>query len=213
MYHCTVFRLNWPSPRCPRPTLDMRKRALDAILQLANDYELQARRGRMFYVFHAAHYLVELGTGLLESIMSASECCEFGPTHVDGIDGTVLKQTIHIISSLLRNVTKRWPAIQNQLASFDNESAIILSDLKEWADGHRLIRSQYTDKRRKLSQFLLPRPQQHHPDVHYGIPKYLILNGSDEFSIIPTSSRVDDFSNVEYQSENQPLLSILNILN
>ncbi|EPE34766.1 hypothetical protein GLAREA_10461 [Glarea lozoyensis ATCC 20868] len=213
MYHFAVFRLNRPSPRCPEPTLDMRKRALDSILKLGNEYELQARHGRMFYVFHAAHYLVELGISLLESVMSALEFSEFGPTHVDGIDVTVIKRTVHIISSLLRNIIKRWPAIQNQLTAFDNASGPVLSDLEEWVNGNRLTRSQYTAKRQQFSQFLLPRILQTRPDVDYNAQNPLTPNANDKFLLIPTSLTVDQESSVEHQPANQLIPSIIYTLN
>ncbi|RDL41628.1 uncharacterized protein BP5553_01607 [Venustampulla echinocandica] len=137
-YRTQVFRLNTLSARCPAPTFEMRTKALKSALMLIKDLYAMQRLGKLFYVFHYSHYVVEFGLSLLETITAGAEDIGKRPTHLDNIDVALLTGAVRSIPALLQQLSYRWPPLQQTASTFDSLSAPILQSLERYSEGDHL---------------------------------------------------------------------------
>jgi hypothetical protein len=155
LYQYQIFRLNRLSPRCPEPSLEMRKKAQDAAILMLEEYSRNQRLGKLFYVWQAAHQLLELGVSILESVLYGLEISSTTqPTHLDSLDPTVLIKTIRTVPTLLQFAAKRWPAIHPQAVAFEAIAIPVISQLQTTTTGG----TAHPDPRirQRLIQYLLP---------------------------------------------------------
>jgi len=155
LYQYQIFRLNRLSPRCPEPSLEMRKKALDAAILMLEEYSRNQRLGKFFYVWQAAHQLLELGVSILESILYGLEISSTTkPTHLDSLDPAILIKTIRTVPTLLQFAAKRWPAIHPQAVAFETIAVPVISKLQTTTTGGTVRPDQRI--RPRLIQYLLP---------------------------------------------------------
>lgn len=152
-----IFRLNRPSPRCPKPTPEMRSKAISAAISLTTEYVHMERSGSLFYIWYAAHYLTELGASLLDCIIAGLEESKNGyiPSYLDEFDITLLMRTIRTFPLLLSKVASRWPEISQQASTLEEIASPVLQDLESRSRGDFAVATDYTHSKQKLSQFLL----------------------------------------------------------
>jgi hypothetical protein len=159
MYQAQVFRLNRSSPRCPNPTLEMRRRATIASIALIREYALMQQVGKFFYIWHGIHYLVEYGVSLLELILSGMEHSGQIETHLDGLNITTLTGTIRTVPHLLRKVSNRWPDIRRHASAIEEITTLVHQKLNERAKGHSVNATDadltMQQMRHRLNRFLL----------------------------------------------------------
>lgn len=150
-----LFRLNRPSPRCPIPTREMRKVAIQTAIVLIKEYANMGRSGKLFYTWYAAHYLVEIGASLLDAIISGLEMKE-GATHLTDFDISTLGRTVRTFPLLLSKVASNWLALQEQAVTLEKIAASVFHALEHAHEaGSNLQHFDFTGEKEKLSRFLL----------------------------------------------------------
>lgn len=166
-----LFRMHRPSPRYPRPTLEMKKRAVKAAITLIREYENMGRSGKFFYLWYAAHYLTELGVTLLDLIIDGLQDSINGPTCLDEFDIKVLLKTMKTFPFLLGKVSSRWSSARQQVVALQEISALVMHNLKRWSEGDTTVAlSDNAMIREKLAHFMIfsPSPTLYDQSI-YGI--------------------------------------------
>lgn len=147
-YWNQVFRLNRPSPACPRPSIEMRRKSTRSALRLMHEVSTTQRRGKLFYIFHNAHYLVDTGLSLLESIATGIQHVEQELTHLDKADVPALVGTVRSIPVSLRQMARRWPTLYSSANAVEQRSLELIKGLERWGlDGPHLTLTMFLWRR------------------------------------------------------------------
>jgi hypothetical protein len=134
MYQSLLLRMNRLSQLYPEPSPDMRRKAINAAVNITKEYSQNYRIGKFFYYFAAAHRLVETGVTLLESILSAFLSLD-EDNYLIGYDIAVLTTAINAIPQLLRAVSQRWPDILHEAVAIEEAAVPVLEKLDQWSRG------------------------------------------------------------------------------
>ncbi|KAF2165425.1 hypothetical protein M409DRAFT_55823 [Zasmidium cellare ATCC 36951] len=134
LYHVQMLRLNRPSPRCPIPTLEMRQVALVSSVAILREFDIVNRLGKLFYIWHAAHVVVESGICLLSSVLSGMSM-NADATLLTQADVAVITKRIESIPVLLRQISRRWSSIAHHASVFEELCPRILQGLNSWSNG------------------------------------------------------------------------------
>jgi hypothetical protein len=208
-----LFRLNRPSPRIPNPTREMRKKALQSAIALIKEYENMGRSGKLFYIWYAAHYLVELGAVLLHSIISGLENMTKEHDHLVDFDTEMLSKTVRTFSQLLGKLASHWPAIQPQASKLEEIAILVYPCLEQDSE-----QFDFSIAKQNLSSFFMFSHAQSNEQVHCAAVSTSLAPPSDAQCLLPivpaqvpslfnaTSSAHDAF--VIMNQISQPSLSI-----
>ncbi|KAH8701804.1 hypothetical protein BGW36DRAFT_424108 [Talaromyces proteolyticus] len=134
-YHIQILRLNRPSPRCPNPTKEMCKKALTSSAALIRQFNMIEQMGKLFNLWHAAHFTIESGVCLLASILTGIEHTQQGQTHLAGDDIAILSRYIKTFSFLLGRISRRWPEIAEYTPVLDDICIRTLNALEQQSVG------------------------------------------------------------------------------
>lgn len=145
-YHAQVLRMNRPSPRCPRPTGEMRRQALRACVILVRDFGVFEHTGRLYVLWYAQHYLTEAGVCLLALVLRELEAVdadtqqEHGSGELLGENVATILSCIKTCSELLRKIARRWPRVLGHARAVEDVSQAVLGELEHWNGKGRLRR-------------------------------------------------------------------------
>ena len=185
LYRCQVLRLNRPSPRCPNPTTEMRKKTLQASIALIKEFSVLDRIGKLFMLWHAAHFIIEAAICLLASVLTEMESAAQDRTHLGGEDVTILTKYIKTFPPLLKKLSRRWPNVEQHASSLDLISLSVLENLDNWSNGGMVWTSEFCALQQRLDQFspfsAFPSGTQAVADDHHEMPRvelYPAVNGS-----------------------------------
>ncbi|EXJ75641.1 uncharacterized protein A1O5_00148 [Cladophialophora psammophila CBS 110553] len=200
LFQIQVLRLNRPSPRCPTPTKEMRKRAVKASIALIKEYTVLDRLGKMFMLWHAAHCVVEAGVYLLSSVLTGIESKSQDRRHLGGEDVNILARYVKTFPSLIWKISRRWPSVMPYASAMDAISVSVLENLHQWSDGQDSWSSDFVSLKQRLDQLTLfsptpskeqaPRsysPQTGEIDQYQGLPTFSHLPGQS-YTISESSS-------------------------
>ncbi|EXJ79500.1 hypothetical protein A1O1_08764 [Capronia coronata CBS 617.96] len=154
LFQCQILRLNRPSPRCPRPTRDMRKRALISSIALIKEFDVVDRVGKLFNIWHAAHYIVESGACLLATVVNGMDTQSPKSTHLEGEEVAILTKYIQKFPCLLWNISRRWPDIAQHASALEPISNAVLEKLSLWSSGETIRSLDLVALKEELSQNL-----------------------------------------------------------
>lgn len=154
-YRTQIFSLNTSTPRCPAPTIDMRRKALKSALMLINDLQIMHRLGKLFNILAWSHWIVEFGLGLLETVCTGLEFIGKCETHLDNIDMEILAKTIHSVPVLLQQLSVRYPPLQESASHLESLSAPVLQCLEIYGSGDFSRHVLEPSLKLKLRQLLL----------------------------------------------------------
>jgi hypothetical protein len=194
-YQMQVLRLNRPSTRCPDPTSEMRKKALGACTSVIRELSVIERLGKLFYLWHAAHSIVEAAICLFASVLTG---VELGPdtTHLMREDVGICTRYIQAAPILLWKIARRWTDVAQHASTLEAVSTKTLKILQRWSDGNSIDQSDVHELRQKLNQISLfsPSPPGASPATNAtpntaGTELYLASQGKTgpHGSFIPTS--------------------------
>lgn len=133
--------------------MEMRKKALKASIDLIKEYSTIDRLGKLFYLWHAAHCLVESGICLLASVLSGMECPDRSSSHLRGEDITVLVKYIKTFPVLLWKISRRWPSMAYNASALETVSVSVLEKLQDWATDTLPSNSDLMPLKEKLNQY------------------------------------------------------------
>lgn len=152
-----MFRLNRASPCMANPTSEMRIRSTSAAIKLITEYVHMEESGCLFYIWHAAHHLTELGASLLDCSIAGLEAAAHGyeKTFLDEFDITLLLKTIRTVPLLLLKIARRWPEISQQASSLEDIALPILQDLETYPSRYGTEISDYSIPKQRLFQVLV----------------------------------------------------------
>ncbi|KAH8691390.1 hypothetical protein BGW36DRAFT_465142 [Talaromyces proteolyticus] len=156
LFQCQILRLNRPSPRFPSPTEEMCRTSFQSSLALIKEFSFLDQKGKLFYLWHAAYYLVESGVCLLASIVSGMEFVGQERTQLGGENITTLITYIPKLPSLLWKVSNRWSDITPHASALESISFTVLEILEQWSVGGTIdgfIFYEIKQKLHKLSVF------------------------------------------------------------
>ncbi|KAH8690783.1 hypothetical protein BGW36DRAFT_364345 [Talaromyces proteolyticus] len=154
-YSLQILRLNRPSPRFPTPTGEMHQRALKAAASLIRKFSVLDRTGKLFYLWHAAHIIIESGICLLACIMTGMESTRRDQTPLAGEDLSTLNKYITAIPFLVGRVSRRWPNIAGHTSALENICLQVLQKLQQWSDGGTIEKSSFDDLKYRLNNLTL----------------------------------------------------------
>ena len=158
MFHIQILRLNRPSPRCPNPTREMRKKALKSAIALIKEFSVIDQLRKLFYLWHAAYCIVESGICLLASVLIGMESTGQDLTHLEGEDVTILMRYIKTFPFLLWKVSRRWSNIAQHAVTLEAIALSVLGVLQRWSSGETIKCSDIYALKEELSQFSLCSP-------------------------------------------------------
>lgn len=158
LFQIQVLRLNRPSPRCPVPNNEMRKRALKASIALIKEFSVLDRLGKMFMLWHAAHCVLEGGVSLLSTVLTAIESKSPARPHICGEDASILTKYIKTCLSLMWKISRRWPSVQPYASMLDSISVSVLDNLQHWSEGKDVLSSDLLSLKGKLRQLTVFAP-------------------------------------------------------
>ncbi|KAJ5812669.1 hypothetical protein N7474_008970 [Penicillium riverlandense] len=157
-FQSQMLRLNRPSPRCPNPTMNMRKKALQSSIALIKEFSIIDQMGNLFYLWHAAHYIIESGVCLLASVLTGMDSADQNHSQLGGEDITNLIKYMKIFPYLLEKVSLRWPNVARHASALDVISHSVLGKLEQWSRGEMIESHDFSEFRQKLNEFSLFSP-------------------------------------------------------
>ncbi|CAK7209948.1 hypothetical protein SBRCBS47491_000618 [Sporothrix bragantina] len=144
-YHMQRLRLSRPSPRRPVPLPEQQKECLAAAVAVLREFDVIARLGKLFYIWHAAHCVVEAGICLLAVAIEASTASsntsitatsEVRTTEIMSVgDVPILTRHLKTFPGILWKIARRWPAIVHHAATLESLSTAVAERLQQWAAG------------------------------------------------------------------------------
>lgn len=149
-FHIQVLRLHRPSPRCAAPTKAMRKTTLSSCIAIIKEFSTVDRLGKLFYLWHAAHFMVEAGICLLSSLLSGMELGQ-DVTHLAKEDTSIVMRYVKVIPTLLRKVSRRWSNIDQHASVLEAICDPILEKLQQWSNGDG-TNSEFDELKGRLNQ-------------------------------------------------------------
>ncbi|KAI1629123.1 hypothetical protein EDD37DRAFT_644888 [Exophiala viscosa] len=158
LFQCQILRLNRPTPRFPRPSREMNKKTLQISIALIKEFATVDRVGKLFNIWHAAHYMFESGVCLIAMIVAELESSEQDLTLLMEEDVTILMKYIKILPSLLWKISRRWPGVAPHASTIDSLCAAVLVKLEERASGGAIWDSHFHELKDKVSHLLLFSP-------------------------------------------------------
>ncbi|KAH8680690.1 hypothetical protein BX600DRAFT_444914 [Xylariales sp. PMI_506] len=150
-YQMQALRLNRPSPRCRDPTGIMRKKALHACIGVIRELSVADRLGKLFYLWHAAHCIVEAAICLLASVLNGMQLSA-DRTHLVREDSNIYTRYLQAAPILLWKIAHRWKNIAHHASALDAISSQVLETLQRWSDGDIVEYSDSHNLRQKLNQ-------------------------------------------------------------
>ena len=152
LFQIQLLRLNRPSPRCAKPTRNMRKRALNASIVLIKEYSILDRLGKMFMLWHAAYCVAESGVYLLSYVLTEVASKSADRQHMEGEDVSILAKHIKTFSSLMGKISRRWPSISPYASTLGATCSSVLNILRQWSTGQTVPTSDYFPLREELDK-------------------------------------------------------------
>ncbi|EXJ91439.1 hypothetical protein A1O1_04551 [Capronia coronata CBS 617.96] len=138
IYYFLLFRLNRPSPGIPFPDHQMRQQSIKAALKLVDVYAHVAKQGLLFYLWHAAHHMLELGVFFLQFILGATR--KYTPATIfsaEKFDPKTLIDAMETNISLFARVASRWPETEASVRSLESVTRPVLVVFGHWQRGSR----------------------------------------------------------------------------
>ncbi|KAL1890447.1 hypothetical protein Sste5346_008275 [Sporothrix stenoceras] len=141
LFHMQRLRLSRPSPRRPNPTPAQQSECLAAAVAVLRAFDVIARLGKLFYIWHAAHCVVEAATCLCAAILTA--VCPNGERTmseartqeevVSVSDVPILTRHLKTFPGILWKMARRWPAVAHHAAALERISQAVVERLQLWA--------------------------------------------------------------------------------
>ncbi|CAK7199565.1 hypothetical protein SEUCBS139899_002246 [Sporothrix eucalyptigena] len=144
-YHMQRLRLSRPSPRRPVPSSALQQECLAAAVAVLREFDVIARLGKLFYIWHAAHCVVEAGVCLLGVCITATESPseasqdQRGTTSeartesvVSPSDVPILSRHLKMFPGILWKIARRWPAVAHHAAALESISLAVVEKLQQW---------------------------------------------------------------------------------
>jgi hypothetical protein len=113
----------------------MHKKALTSSVALIRQFSMIDRMGRLFNLWHAAHFIIESGVCLLASVLAGIEQTQRDQTHLIGEDIAILSRYIKAFPSLVSRISRRWPTIAKHIPTLQEICFALLNNLQQWATG------------------------------------------------------------------------------
>lgn len=148
-FHMQRLRLSRPSPRRPCPTPTQQSECLAAAVAVLRAFDVIARLGKLFYIWHAAHCVVEAATCLCAVILTAvspseartqisaarttSEARTQREEIVSVSDVPILTRHLKTFPGILWKMARRWPAVAHHASALENISQAVVDKLQLWA--------------------------------------------------------------------------------
>ena len=153
LFQSQILRLNRPSPRFPHPSLQMRKKALQASIALIKEFSAVDRVGKLFNIWHAAYYVVEAGICLMATILTGMISPGQVHSHLEGEEIPILAKYVKTFPSLLGKISRRWPKIAAHASALNEISLAVTEKLQQWSSGATLLGSDLYGLQEMLVQF------------------------------------------------------------
>lgn len=143
LFHMQRLRLSRPSPRRPAPTPALQSECLAAAVAVLRAFDVIARLGKLFYIWHAAHCVVEAAICLLAVILGAicptTSAARTESTENEEIvsvsDVPILTRHLKTFPGILWKMARRWPAVAHHAAALEAISLAVVDKLQQWATG------------------------------------------------------------------------------
>lgn len=138
LYQIQILRLNRPSPRCAKPSREMRRTALKASIRLVREYSVLDRLGKMFMLWHATYCITEAGVYLLSSVVTGLSSTNQDRESIGGEDVGILAKYIKTFSGLLNKLSRRWSSISPYSSVLSSDCTSVLDLLQQWSTGENV---------------------------------------------------------------------------
>ncbi|ERS98594.1 hypothetical protein HMPREF1624_05380 [Sporothrix schenckii ATCC 58251] len=114
LFHMQRLRLSRPSPRRPCPSPALQSECLAASVAVLRAFDVIARLGKLFYIWHAAHCVVEAAIFKKDDV-------------------PILTRHLKTFPGILWKVARRWPAITHHAAALEAISQAVVDRLqRQW---------------------------------------------------------------------------------
>ena len=153
LIQCQVLRMTRPSPRCPNPTKEMRRKNFQSSIALIKEFNNIDRTGKFFMLWHATFFILEAGVCLLASICTEMEISYQDTKQLGGEDTGMLMRYITTFPPLLWKVARRWPSVARHATALDAISLLVLEKLQRWTRGELVPHTDISSMKQTLSKF------------------------------------------------------------
>ncbi|KAK5053046.1 hypothetical protein LTR84_002020 [Exophiala bonariae] len=187
LFQCQVLRLNRPSPCCPQPTKEMRKKALQASIAVLKELGIIERMGKLFNIWHAGYYLIEAVICLLGTVLTEMGSQRDAHITLDGEDIPILCRYVQTAPALLKKISRRWPNIAVHASAIEALSRAVIDALHLWSKSDSVEHVEITALKLQLNQFSLfsPLPKETESSAQTYIP-----SGTPELYEAPSGNPV-----------------------
>lgn len=109
--------------------------------------------GKLFYLWHAAYYLIESGVCLLASILTDMESAGQDHTQLGGEDVTIFIRYVKVFPPLLSKISRRWPNVVQHASAIDTVSLSVLEALQDWSSGGTVASTEFEEMKLQVKKF------------------------------------------------------------
>ncbi|KIV91134.1 hypothetical protein PV10_05710 [Exophiala mesophila] len=152
LYQCQIMRLNRPSPRCPNPTLEMRKKTVQSATAVLKEFGTIERVGKLFNIWHASYFMMESGCCILGIILSAMETSRDGGSRLEEDEMSILSRYLPTLPHLLWKLSRRWPDVAQHAAVMNTLCETSLERFDSWSKGKTVDRAEIARLKHQLLQ-------------------------------------------------------------
>lgn len=142
LYHMQRLRLSRPSPRIPAPTAAMRQECLAAAVAVLREFDVITRLGKLFYIWHAAHCVIEAAICLLALVLVGSETMcpsestsgsEDNENTLSPSDVPTLTRHLKMFPGILWKIARRWPVVAHHASALEGIALAVVEKLQQWS--------------------------------------------------------------------------------
>lgn len=138
----------------------MQRRALQAAIALIEDFHLSDSTGKLFWLWHAAYFIIEAGVCLMASVLAEleTEAAFPGSSHLNPENANTVLCCMQKIPLMLQKVSRRWAKVAHHASALETVSHLVMTQWTQWSDGNTFWNAEIHTIREKLANLSLFSP-------------------------------------------------------